>query len=104
MEMASVLFLIACYMVIGLIFSIYYSSDNVEEWGSEFFYGLIGEWCEKNNVSYSLTMAFFSMVCWPVYIITMAHSIIWVICMMVSMLTVETFKLSKALKNTVLCK
>jgi hypothetical protein len=102
MEMASVLFLIACYMGIGLIFSFYYSSYNVEEWGSEFFYGLFGNWCDKNNVSYVLLMVVYSIFLWPTFLLTMAHSVMYVIQKALTELIVGLYRLCVAIKKTVM--
>lgn len=102
MDLASVLFLIACYMGIGLVFSFYYSSYNVEEWGSEFFYGLFNNWCEKHNVNYVLLMVVYSMILWPTFLLTMAHSVLWVVKMACRDLCVGVYRLGKGFKNTVI--
>lgn len=102
MEMASVLFLIACYMGIGLVFSFYYSSYNVEEWGSEFFYGLFNNWCEKHNVNYVLLMVVYSMFLWPTFLLTMVHSLMHVIQMALTQLVIGLYRLGVAIKKTVI--
>lgn len=103
MGLAGILTLIGFYMVIGLILSFHYANDNFEDdMGSELFYKLFGGWCEKNNASYPITMILFSMACWPVYIITMAHSIVYGVWLVVSMLAMEIYKISKGIKATVL--
>lgn len=102
MEMASILFLIACYMVIGLVFSMHYANENFEDdCGSELFYKLFGGWCEKNNVSYSATMVLFSVVCWPTYLFTMAHSVLWVIHFALTELIMVICKIVKGIKANV---
>lgn len=101
MEMGSVLFLMASYMVIGLLFSMHYANENFEDdCGSEFFYKIFGGWCDKSNVSYTGTMMLFSIVCWPIYLFTMAHSILWIIHFALTELIMCLYKVVKGIKET----
>lgn len=97
MDLASVLFLIACYMGIGLVLGVMYCSDNThDDMQVDFFYNRFYEWCEKNKISYSGLMIVYGIFLWPTLLLHMIGCVVYFIGMIIFCFFEIIYKIARA--------